>query len=268
MKILKNKTIIGILAILLGISICFVLTPVYNKSLENKVKIVQVIKTIPKGSLISAEDVKEIEVGSYNLPENVNKGINSVIGMYATTDLFKEDFLLPEKLSSTPLSNNEYLENLEDPFGAMSITLQSFAAGLSGKLLKGDVVSIIATNNNDNSTIIPPELKYIKVLASTTSEGADVDPGTIKKEADNNENVPTTVTLEVNEQQAKSLANLEATQKVHIALIYRGEEEICTQYLDKQKEILGQLKTIEEAAEIIEPVNSEDITEQEEANDD
>lgn len=275
MKFLKSKTIIGIMAIVLGIAICFILTPIYSKSLENKIKIVQVVKAIPKGARISTEDVKTVDIGSYNLPQAVLTNINDAVGMYATTDLFQEDFLLPGKLSVTPLSNNDYLENLDGLYGAMSITLQSFASGLSGKLLGGDIISVIATDSNENITVIPPELRYVKVLTCTTGEGSDVDPGAGKGEADKEKNIPTTVTLLVNERQAKSLANLEAMQRIHITLIYRGEEEVCRQYLEKQNEVLEQLKKMEGSAVIIDPAtgeNSSDLEEeymeQEDLNDD
>ena len=251
MKILKNKTILGVIAIIFAIAVSFILTPLYNKSLENKVRVVQVVKTIPKGGQISADDVKEIEVGSYNLPEAVIKNTNNVVGMYSTTDLYKEDFILPDKLSSSPLSNNDYLENLDGIYGAMSVTLQSFASGLSGKLQGGDIVSIISTDS-DNNTAILPELRYVKVLSSTTAEGTDVVPGTIKTESNNNDNIPTTVTLLVNEQQSKALANLEASEKVHISLVYRGDEELCKQYLERQGTVLEQIKIAEEKTEIIE----------------
>ena len=46
MKLLKNKTIIGIIAIVFGILICFILTPLYTKSLEAKTKVIQVDKSI------------------------------------------------------------------------------------------------------------------------------------------------------------------------------------------------------------------------------
>jgi pilus assembly protein CpaB len=254
MKLLKNKTILGIVAILLGIAVCFILSPIYNKSLEKKTSIIRIMHTVPKGSMISSEDIKEVEVGSYNLPEAAITTSENVVGKYAVTDLYKDDYLLPEKLSVLPLSNNDYLEELDGLHGAMSITLQSFASGLSGKLLGGDIVSVIATDNNSN-TVIPAELKYVKVLACTTAEGADIDPGTVNKDTESRENIPTTVTLLVNDQQAKSLANLEVTQKIHISLIYRGEEDTVNQYLVQQEAILEQLRIAAEAAVEINETN-------------
>lgn len=55
---------------------------------------------------------------------------------------------------------------------AMSITINSFAGGLSGKLENGDIVSIYVTDN-DSHTEVPASLKYVKVITTTTSGGID-----------------------------------------------------------------------------------------------
>ncbi|WMJ88559.1 Flp pilus assembly protein CpaB [Anaerocolumna sp. MB42-C2] len=182
MKLLKNKTIIGIIAIVFGILICFILTLLYTKSLEAKTKVIQIDKSIEKGMLIEEDDIKVVEVGSYNLPDDVIRSKNEVIGKYAAIEMYPSEYIIPKKLFSSPLSKDEYLMDLDGTKSAVSITLQSFAAGLSGKLLSGDIVSIITTDSNTNETHIPEELKYVKVLASTTAKGNDVKEDTKNKE--------------------------------------------------------------------------------------
>jgi pilus assembly protein CpaB len=259
MKLLKNKTTIGVIAIVLGILVCFILSPVYNKSLEQKTKIVRLVEKVNKGQPIGKDAVETIEVGSYNLPEDVVIDSSLAIGKYANTDLYKNDYLTPAKLSDKPLSNNEYLTDLNGKNGAISITLQSFASGLSGKLLNGDIVSILSTDINDNSTEITPELKYVKVLSCTTADGIDVEEGQAGREVDDETELPATVTLLVNDQQAKLLANLENTQKLHIELVYRGEEEKCRKFLEEQDKILEELSSMD--AEITQAQDSDTIKE-------
>lgn len=237
MKIFKNKTVIGIMAIFIGILVCFILTPIYNKSLEAKTTAVRVTKAIQKGQLITKDQVKEIEVGSYNLSENAINKEELVVGKYAIMDLYIGENILSSKIVNEPLVINEYLYNLDGEKGAVSITLQSFAAGLSGKLIGGDVVSIIATEDKD--TTIPLELKYVKVLASTTSKGKDIKEGNSVKEDE--DELSTTITLLVDEYQAKLLANLEANNVIHVELVYRGTEEVVNQYLEMQDTILKQI---------------------------
>lgn len=237
MKIFKNKTVIGVMAIVIGILVCFILTPIYNKLLEAKTTAVRVTKAIEKGQLITKDQVKEIEVGSYNLSADVIDKEELVVGKYAVTDLYVGENILSSKIVNEPLVTNEYLYNLDGEKGAVSMTLQSFAAGLSGKLIGGDVVSIIATE--DKETTIPLELKYVKVLASTTSKGNDIKEGNSVK--DDEDELSSTITLLVDEYQAKLLANLEATKVIHVELVYRGTEEVVNQYLEMQDAILKQV---------------------------
>ena len=261
MKLLKNKTIIGIIAIVFGILICFILTPLYTKSLEAKTKVIQIDKTIEKGKLIEEEDIKVVEVGSYNLPDDVIRSKEEVIGKYAAIEMYPSEYIIPKKLSSLPLSKDEYLMDLDGTKSAVSITLQSFAAGLSGKLLSGDIVSIITTDSNTNETHIPEELKYVKVLASTTAKGNDVDEDTKNKEDTEEETLPSTVTLLVNDRQAQALANLEVTQKVHIELVYRGTEEDCNVFLEQQQKIMDEMEQAATKEKSVEgKENTQDVT--------
>ena len=50
--------------------------------------------------------------------------------------------------------------------------MDSLAAGLSGKLQAGDIITLIITDKN-GETKIPPELKYVKVITTTTQDGVD-----------------------------------------------------------------------------------------------
>lgn len=241
MKILKNKTIIGILAILFGILICFILSPLYNKSLEEKTKVVLVERQIEKGSIITGSDLKVIEVGSYNIPKNIVKTKEDVIGKYALADLFKEDLVPIAKLSDFPPVENVYLEDLDGTNGAISITIPSLAAGLSNKLLSGDIVSIIATDVNEGVTEIPHELMYIKVLACSNESGKDIDEKLSREAGEDKVKAAATVTLLADDIQAQKLANLEKTKALHIKLVYRGEEEKCREFLSVQKSMLEQI---------------------------
>lgn len=239
-EFMQNKVAVGIGAIVIGILITFVFTPLYNQSLKEKVKIVQVERTIQKGQKITEEMVKVVEVGNYNLSNNILKDKNDVIGKYAVTNIYEEEYLVKERLSDTPIAEDEYLEHLDGTKGAVSITLQSFAAGLSGKIFPNDIVSIIVTD--DTTTCIPPELKYVQVLACTIEDGTDIDDDS-KSEADEDSDVVAdTITLLVNEEQAKLLANMEVTQKIHVELIYRGEEEMRNKYLKQQDKIMKEEK--------------------------
>lgn len=247
MKYLKNKTVVGIIAIVFGLLICFIISPLYNRALEAKSKIVRVDKFIEKGSLINSDDVKVVEVGSYNLPAGILIDEKEVIGKYAVADMYKDENMMKAKISETPLSEAEYLEGMDGSYGAISITLQSFAAGLSGKLLPGDIVSIISTDTNTKGTKIIPELQYVKVLASTTQKGKDLEEN--KSSEEDEENIPVTITLAVNRNQALALASIEQLEKSHLELVYRGTIEDSNRFLEQQKKIIEEMIAESEALE-------------------
>ena len=74
MKIFRNRTVIGVLCILLALIICFGVTPLFSRSASEKTEIVRVTKDIKEGDEITAEMVQTVEVGAYNLPQNLKSG--------------------------------------------------------------------------------------------------------------------------------------------------------------------------------------------------
>jgi pilus assembly protein CpaB len=225
-----NRTIIGVICIILGLVICFAIAPLVNNKMAEKAEIIRVNKDIPQGSIISDKDVVSISVGSFNLPEGVIKDKSQVIGKYAACDLRKDSYVLSSMISPTGDSAADIFKSLTDTQRAMSIPITDFANGLSGKLQNGDIVSIIITS--ESKTLIPGELKYIRVITTTTATGNDAD----QKDNSKSEQQPETVTLLVNEIQAKLLAHYEINGKIHITLVYRGNDNNSKLLLDKQNE--------------------------------
>ena len=131
MKIFRNRTVIGVLCILLALIICFGVTPLFSRSASEKTEIVRVTKDIKEGDEITAEMVQTVEVGAYNLPQNLMTDKKEVVGKYATADLVAGDYILSSKLSAVPAAENAYLYNLDGKKQAISVTIKSFATGLS-----------------------------------------------------------------------------------------------------------------------------------------
>lgn len=76
---MKNRTVIGVICIVLSLIICFAVTPLFNKGMSQKVEIVKVAKEIKIGDCITRDMVRSVEVGGYNLPADVVKDTGSVI---------------------------------------------------------------------------------------------------------------------------------------------------------------------------------------------
>ena len=94
MKIFRNRTVVGVLCILLALLICFGVTPLFSRSASEKTEIVRVTADIKEGDEITAEMVQTVEVGAYNLPSGIMTDKDDVIGKYATADLKMGDYIL------------------------------------------------------------------------------------------------------------------------------------------------------------------------------
>lgn len=255
MKIFRNRTVIGVLCILLALVICFGVTPLFSRSASEKAKIVRVIADVNKGDQITDDMVQTVEVGAFNLPIDIMTEKKEVIGKYATADLKVGDYILASKLAIEPAAENAYLYNLDGSKQAISVTIKSFATGLSGKLKSGDVVTVIVANyKGRGETVIPAELQYVEVISVTASSGYDANTG---KAMEDKKELPSTVTLLVTVEQAKVLAELEQDSELHLALVYRGTPENAAKFIEAQDALIEELYA--------EPEEEEDSTESKES---
>ena len=238
MKIFRNRTVVGVLCILLALIICFGVTPLFSRSASEKTEIVRVTKDIKEGDEITAEMIQTVEVGAYNLPQNLMTDKKEVVGKYATADLAAGDYILSSKLSAVPAAENAYLYNLDGKKQAISVTIKSCATGLSGKLESGDIVTVIVADyQGKGETAIPPELQYVEVISVTASSGYDANTGEVVDEKE----LPSTVTLLVTTEQAKVLAELEQDSELHLALVYRGTPENAAKFIAAQDALIEEL---------------------------
>lgn len=249
MKFLKNRTVLGIVCIVLALIICFAITPLFNASKSSTMKIIRIKNNMKIGQEITSKDVEAVEVGAYNMPSDVAQKSEDVVGKYAAMEMIKGEYILPTKISDTPASENAYLYGLTGEKRAISITIPSFAGGLSGKLISGDIVSVIAVDYKEKGeTVVPEELQYVEVIAVTDSKGNDDETVTVKPDGEEEVELPETVTLLVTPVQANILAELEAEGEIHVALVYRGTAENAQKFISAQAKLLEEL-TLEDEKE-------------------
>ena len=251
MKKTKNHALIGIISIIIGLLTAFVLTPIYGGILEKQEEVVRVKEKITEGELITADKLETVNVGAYGLSPDVVKSIDGITGKYAKTDFYKGSYITGEGLSDVALEEDTYLNDIPEDKYAISITVQSFAAGLSSKLLKGDIVTIITKKGEGDEAVteIPRELTYVEVLSTTEEDGEDKENNgkEVKKEDDTKAKKKlATITLLVNSLQAEELASFENQRGIHVALKCRNNEKLKKELLDEQDKIF---KEMEESAD-------------------
>lgn len=234
---MKNRTILGIICLVLAIAVMFGAAPLVNVMTAGKVEVVRFRRDVPQGTRITAEDVAVVEVGKTGLQDNTVKELKSVEGKYAACDIKAGANVLLSHLADTADSADDVFRTLDGSKQAMSVTIGSFAEGLSGKLKNGDIVSIIVTQ--EKKTVIPTELTYVKVITTTTAEGTDKDA--LRQNENGTYELPSTVTLLVNPTQATLLAGYEASGKMHLSLVYRGDEATANQFLRAQEKVFQEV---------------------------
>ena len=229
---MKNRTIIGIVCIVLALVVTFAVAPLVNKLSDSRTDIVRLKNDIVQGHMIQESDIEIVTVGSTGLPTNIITKKEAVVGKFAACDLKANTELLQSMISDKSDSADDVFHTLDGKKQAISITISSFAGGLSGKLENGDIVSLVIFENETNEATIPGGLTYVKVITTTTAEGFDKDELTPNE--DGTYELPTTLTLLVNPTQAKMLVEYENRGVIHADLVYRGDSKTAQKFLDAQ----------------------------------
>ena len=221
----------------LAVAITFLISPVVNNLTSDTTRVIRLAKDVKQGSPITDEDIEVVKVKTDTKPKGIIVKKNEVIGKYAASNLFAGDYFTKAKLSGEANTADDVFASLDGSKIAVSVTIDTFAAGLSGKLQNGDIISLIVTPKGETESVIPAELKYVKVVTTTTSGGIDND--SIVKNDDGSYELPSTITVLVNEKQAKLLALYEKNADMQVALVYRGDKKTANKFLAKQNEYFG-----------------------------
>lgn len=230
---MKNRTIIGILCIVIAVAITFLVAPLINKAASGQTEVLRLKADVRQGTQITKDRIETVKINKGAVSAGTLTKPGEVVGKYAASDLYAGDCIKKAKLTDNANTASDVLAALDGTKVAVSVTIDSFAAGLSGKLQNGDVVSLIVVDKNSNATI-PGEFKYVKVITTTTAGGIDQD--SVVKNEDGSYEIPSTITVLVNNTQAKLLARYESDYTVQVALVYRGATETAAKFLAKQEE--------------------------------
>lgn len=227
----KKRTVFAIVSAVLAVVITLVLVPLLTKVTKQDVEVVRLKSDVARGSMITAEHLEVVAVPAQAVPAGSITSISEAVGKYAASQLYAGDYLFGAKLSGSSIAADDVLAALNGKV-AISVPISSFAGALSGKLENGDIVRFYMTTK-DGHTFVPGELQWVRVITTTTSTG--IDQNEISKNEDGSYTMPASVTVLVNDTQAKFLAQYSASAIFHLALVYRGGAESAQDYLDMQE---------------------------------
>ncbi len=241
---MKNRTVIGIICMALAVAITFLVAPLVNRLSTDTTDVIRLAEDVKQGTQITAEHLETVKVKTDSIPSGTLKDPKDAVGKYAASKLYAGDWLTAEKLTGEANSASDVFAALAGTQVAVSVSIDTFAAGLSGKLENGDIVSMIVVDKEYGRTYIPGALRYMKVITTTTSGGIDQD--SIVKNEDGSYEIPSTVTLLASTEQARLLAKYNAETRLTVALVYRGPAENAKKFLDAEDEYLAKAGNVED----------------------
>lgn len=233
---MKNRTVIGIICMVLAVVVTFAVAPMVNRLTTDTTIVIRLAGEVKQGAQITEDKIETAVVKTDSIPSGILNDKSAVVGKYASGNLYAGDYFTAGKLTSEANTAEDVFASLDGSKVAVSITIDTFAAGLSGKLQNGDIISVIVTDKETGTTTIPGSLKYLKVITTTTAGGVDKD--SVVKNDDGTYELPSTVTVLVNTEQAKLLAKYEDNCTMQTALVYRGDKETADKFIAKQDDYL------------------------------
>ena len=234
---LNNRFIFGILSLVLAAVIAFVALPTIARQTNGKTEIVRITQPVLKGEQVTKENAEVVEVGGYNLPTNVAHSLEDVEGLYVTADLAAGDYILTSKVSSVPVSSDAALNDIPSGKVAITLTVKTLASGLSDKLQPNDIVRIYHFLETAEEV---PELRFVKVLSVTDSDGINVD-NTKEPTEDEEPQQSATITVLASPEQARIITKLENDGVAHVALISRNNDQLAEELLAEQDKTLQEI---------------------------
>jgi pilus assembly protein CpaB len=225
-----------IVSVILTCGLLFGLMPYIEKTMTERKPVLFAVSEIQQGDVITAQNTEMRTIGTYNIPKTVITEGEQAIGKYAAYDLLPGDYITSAKVQNDESDDFKSFNTLDGTQVAMSVAIEHFSDGLSGKLTKGDVVSFLSVDSQGKNAKIMPELKYVYVLAVTSSEGIDKEDGDIVRDANatSASNLPSTITVLVSDAQAELLGKAEETGRLWALLAYRGGKTTAQKFLDEQ----------------------------------
>jgi len=224
-KYIKNRYVIFALCLILAGVIAFVIVPKSNKSMAELVDVVKVTRQIEKNTQIT-EDMLEIkQLPKQAVTENTITDKKKIIGKVASVQLLPEDNLVMQKFTDISSVSDKALYEMDGSEKlAISVTVDSLASSVSGKIMPGDVVSVYGFLNETKMLSEYTDLQYVEVIGVSNSSAEELSTRNADSETDSSDKViPSTVTLSVNRNQAQELVILENTSNIHIVFVGRGE---------------------------------------------
>lgn len=191
---------------------------------NRKIPVVVAKSTIQAGQTITSDEIAIGQRTKSDVQSGAEKAVSAVVGQKAVGAIYSGDTITAQKIAKSE-------DVVPDGRLEVSVPVKNFAAGLSGGLQAGDIISISATSTTVGVPATPlTDLQYVKVLA--------VYPGETAKASSTSNTADSTVTLLVTRQQFAMLTSYD-NGTLHFALASRGNAKKAADLLASQDQSDG-----------------------------
>ena len=124
---MKNRTIIGIICMILAVAMTFAVAPIVNRLTSDTTTVVRLKQDVGRGAEITEELVETVKVKTDTMPQGVYVKIADVVGKYASSTLYAGDILTKAKLSGDANSAEDVFATLNGTKVAVSVTIDTLS---------------------------------------------------------------------------------------------------------------------------------------------
>lgn len=208
---------VGGICIVIAAVLAFLVLPGMYKKKEKTIMVCKLQTEIAAGTKIEKEMLKEVEVGSYGLPESVVKNPDDIMGKYAKISMTPDDYLLSSRFEDY-VSDEKLDKVIAEGKRLVAVSVPTNAASVANQLRKGDKVTVVYYA--DDAVVTDNDLCGLEIYSVENEDAQNLEDLQSSDDVDNT--IAASVTLIVTEEQAIKLVEAEYSGKVHLILESRG----------------------------------------------
>ena len=122
---MKNRTIIGIICLILAILVTFVVAPLINRLVEDTEEVVIILQDMKQGAQITEDMVELSSFPKDKIPAGAIGETKDVLGKYAASNLYAGDCMTQAKITADGNTAEDVFATLDGSKVAISITVDS-----------------------------------------------------------------------------------------------------------------------------------------------
>ena len=228
----KIKLILAGICIVMAFGVFYIGTTKLSAPAD-KVQVVRLTTNVSENSVITSDMIQSLYVSADAVTSNMVTDVADVVGKYAKNDLYTYDFINVNDVTDNANTFDNYVLDLPDNHYAFALDTNTLQSSVAAKVRKGDIVTIISYNKEDDETKWFESLQYVKVIGVTNSLGNEAKEG---KYEDNDE-LPVNIIIECDALQLDEANRAQNYGFVSFAIVARANSDDSNRLLEYQESL-------------------------------